>query len=136
MERIDTSNLLSPWTVGSLSLICYAVAVFVLMGLIMFLTVWPGAKSKNTNKQRPYESGIIPTGSARLRYPVPFFLMAIFFLIFDVEGAFIFSWAVAAKLIGWTGWFQMSFFIFILLFGLVYIWRKRGIVWEIKSKTK
>ena len=127
MEVIDTSQLLSPWTTGSLSLIWFSLAVAGLMGIIMFLTTWLGRKSKNINKQRPYESGVIPTGSARLRYPVPFFLIAIFFLIFDVEGAFIFTWAVAAKSLGWAGWFQITFFIFVLLLGLVYIWIKRGI---------
>jgi NADH-quinone oxidoreductase subunit A len=127
-----TSNLqtLSPWTQSPMSLLWFGIAVFLLMAILMFLTAWLGQKNINKNKQQPYESGITPTGTARLRYPVPFFLMAIFFLIFDVEGAFILSWAVAAKSLGWVGWFQMSFFIFILLLGLIYIWRKRGIVWE------
>ena len=56
-------------------------------------------------------------------------MVAIFFLIFDVEGAYIFSWAVAAKELGWTGWFQISFFIFVLIAGLVYIWAKGGLGW-------
>jgi NADH-quinone oxidoreductase subunit A len=86
-------------------------------------------KKSNPEKLRPYESGIIPTGSARLRYPVPFFLVAIFFLIFDVEAAYIFSWAI-----GWAGWLQISFFIFVLLLGLLYIWKKGGLEWGPTSK--
>jgi NADH:ubiquinone oxidoreductase subunit 3 (subunit A) len=94
---------------------------------------WLGEKIPNPEKLRPYESGIIPTGTARLRYPVPFFLVAIFFLIFDVEGAYIFSWAVACERIGWTGWMQMSFFIVVLLLGLVYIWQMGGLEWGPKK---
>jgi NADH-quinone oxidoreductase B subunit len=79
--------------------------------------------------RRPYESGIIPTGTARLRYPVPFYLVAIFFLIFDVEGAYIFSWAVAGRGPGLAGLAADVFFITVLLIGLVYIWRKGALDW-------
>ena len=74
-------------------------------------------------------STAIPTGTARLRYPVAFYLVAIFFLIFDVEGAFIFAWAIAHGTLGWAGWLQISFFIVLLLLGLLYIWRKGGLDW-------
>ena len=73
--------------------------------------------------------GIIPTGQARLRYPVPFFMVAIFFLIFDVEGAYIFSWAVASRPLGWAGWLQIEFFIGVLIAGLIYVWVKGGLEW-------
>ncbi|MEJ2658416.1 MAG: NADH-quinone oxidoreductase subunit A, partial [Desulfobacterales bacterium] len=52
-----------------------------------------------------------------------------FFLIFDVEGAYIFSWAISSIGLGWSGWLQISFFIIMLLLGLVYIWRKGGLDW-------
>jgi len=78
----------------------------------------------------------IPTGTARLRYPVPFYLVAIFFLIFDVEGAYIFTWAVAYEDLGWPGWMQMSFFIVLLLIGLLYIWKKGGLDWRPAYQTK
>ena len=91
--------------------------------------VWGGRKKKTEEKLRPYESGIIPTGDARLHYPVPFYLVAIFFLIFDVEGAFIFAWAIAHGKLGWAGWLQISFFIVLLLLGLFYVWRKGGLDW-------
>jgi NADH-quinone oxidoreductase subunit A len=93
------------------------------------LSRWLGQRKPGEEKLRPYESGIIPTGPARLHYPVPFFMVAIFFLIFDVEGAFIFSWAIAAKSLGWAGWLQIGFFIFVLMGGLVYIWVKGGLEW-------
>ena len=82
------------------SLAAYTFMVLVLMGLILFLTAWLGEKKETPEKLRPYECGIIPTGPARLRYPVPFYLVATFFLIFDVEAAFIFTWAIAFRPLG------------------------------------
>jgi NADH-quinone oxidoreductase subunit A len=102
----------------------------------LFLASWLGERKKNPEKSRPYESGIIPTGSARLTYPVPFFMVAIFFLIFDVEAAYIFSWAVAYDGLGWAGFLQISFFIIVLLLGLLYIWRKGGLEWGPKPKKE
>jgi len=134
MEPISHSDMLSPWIPGVFSLVVFAAAVFVLIAVLLFISAWLGEKKPSSEKLRPYESGIIPTGTARLRYPVPFFLVAIFFLIFDVEGAYIFSWAVAVKRIGWTGWIQMSFFIVMLLLGLVYIWQKGGLEWGPKKQ--
>ena len=95
-----------------------------------------GEKKPGLEKSRPYECGVIPTGAARLRYPVPFYLVAIFFLIFDVEGAYIFTWAVTYEDLGWPGWLQMSFFIMVLLIGLLYIWKKGGLDWGPAYQTK
>ena len=85
MQPIATVGL-SPWVPGVFSLIVYFLVVAVLIGVLLFLSAWLGEKKPNAEKARAYESGIIPTGTARLRYPVPFYLVAIFFLIFDVEG--------------------------------------------------
>lgn len=133
MNPIDRTYAMSPWTPGVLSLLAFIFAVFLMMAVLMVLTAWLGEKRANENKLRPYESGIIPTGTARLRYPVPFFLVAIFFLIFDVEGVFIFSWAVAVKALGAEAMAQMTFFIFVLLMGLVYIWSKGGLALDTKT---
>ncbi|MCB2167680.1 MAG: NADH-quinone oxidoreductase subunit A [Deltaproteobacteria bacterium] len=136
MAPFSTEGLLSPWTPGVFSLSLYTATVIALIGLLLFLSTWLGDRRPNSEKLRPYESGIIPTGTARLRYPVPFYLVAIFFLIFDVEGAYIFSWAVAAEDLGWRGWLQMSFFITVLLIGLVYIWRKGALDWGPAAKHR
>lgn len=127
---------LSPWEPGIFSLVLFGILVLVLIAVLLFISSWLGEKKKKPEKLRPYESGIIPTGTARLRYPVPFYLVAIFFLIFDVEGAYIFSWAVACKRLGWAGWLQISFFIILLLFGLAYIWRKGGLDWGPTQTSK
>lgn len=136
MQPVDTVGALSPWEPGIFSLGVYTVAVFVIVAALLFLSSWLGNRKPGTEKLRVYESGIIPTGTARLRLPVPFYLVAIFFLIFDVEGAFIFSWAVSWERLGWAGWMQISFFIFVLLLGLIYIWRKGGLEWGPSSTRK
>jgi NADH-quinone oxidoreductase subunit A len=127
-------DTLTPWEPGLLSLIIYTFLVFLLMAVFLFLSGWLGEKKRNSEKSRPYECGIIPTGTTRFAYPVAFYLVATFFLIFDVEAADIFSWSIAFDRLGWKGWLQMSFFIFILLIGLFYIWKKGGLEWGPKSR--
>jgi len=124
----DLANL-SPWEPGIFSLVLFVFLVLVLIAALLIISSWLGEKKLNPEKLRPYESGVIPTGSARLRYPVPFYLVAIFFLLFDVEGAYIFAWAIAWEKLGWAGWLQISFFIVMLILGLAYIWKKGGLDW-------
>ncbi len=136
MQSAALSSALSPWQPGIFSLVLYGLVVLVVIAAMIFLSSWLGEKRPGVEKQRAYESGIIPTGAARLHNPVPFYMVAIFFLLFDVEGAFIFSWAVASRELGWAGWLQMTFFILILLYGLVYIWKKGGLEWGPTSRGK
>jgi NADH-quinone oxidoreductase subunit A len=130
MEQVSTYGAFSPWAPGMLSLVLYSGAVLAAIGVLLFLTAWLGDKKPRPEKQRPYECGVIPTGSARFRYPVPFYLVAIFFLIFDVEAAYIFAWAVAFDELGWTGYLGIFFFIAVLLFSLFYVWRKGALDWK------
>jgi NADH-quinone oxidoreductase subunit A len=129
VESLSKSGLISPWDPGFLSLVLYAFMVFSLVVILLFLSAWVGKKKSNDEKLKPYESGITPTGTARFRYPVPFYLIAVFFLIFELESLYILAWAVAAESLGWTGWLQITFFIFVLLASLFYIWRKGGLEW-------
>jgi len=128
-------DLWSPWTPGLLSLVIYTALVLGLMAVILILTGWLGEKKNSPEKARPYECGIIPAGSARLPYAVPFYLVAAFFLIFDVEAAFIFSWAIAFDHLGFLGWLQITFFIFVLLLSLAYLWIKGGLDWGPSTST-
>jgi NADH-quinone oxidoreductase subunit A len=127
---------LSPWAPGLFSLALYTAIVVGLLALLLILTRWLGEQKPNPEKARPYECGVIPTGGAHFRYPVPFYLVAVFFLIFDVETALIFSWAVASEDLSWLGWLQISFFIVILLVSLVYLWKKGGLDWQPQSIRK
>jgi NADH-quinone oxidoreductase subunit A len=129
MQVFANDGVLSPWEPGIFSLVIFGLLILALIGLLLFIAAWIGEKKPGVEKARAYESGIIPTGDARLHYPVPFYLVAIFFLLFEVEGAFIFSWAIAWEQLGWAGWLQISFFIAVLILGLVYIWVKGGLEW-------
>jgi len=120
---------LSPWQPAIFSLLVYALLVMAAIAALLFIAARLGEKKPGAEKLRAYESGIIPTGDARLRQPVPFYLVAIFFLLFDVEGAYIFAWAIAWDALGWKGWLQITFFIAVLLLGLVYVWKKGGLEW-------
>jgi NADH-quinone oxidoreductase subunit A len=129
MEPVTVGRALSPWEPGIFPLVIYGFLTMALVALLLFLASWLGEKKNGPEKLRPFESGIIPTGSARGPYPVRFYLVATFFLIFDVEVAYIFSWAVAFDRLGWSGWLQISFFIVVLLISLFYIWKKGGLEW-------
>ena len=113
----------------TLPLIIYIMAALCIIGLLLTATWWLGEKSTNRNKEMPYESGIIPSGSARLLLTVPFYLIAIFFIVFDVETAFIFTWAVAWQKLGLMGLLHITFFIVALLVGLAWLWIKKGLEW-------
>ncbi|PNU21742.1 NADH-quinone oxidoreductase subunit A [Geothermobacter hydrogeniphilus] len=118
-----------PPTSDLLSLVVYAGLAVVMIGALMCISWLLGHKSRGGLKEDPYESGVAPTGQARLREPVPFYLVAIFFIVFDVEAIFIVSWAVAWDRLGWAGYLQITFFIIILLFGLIYLWKMGGLDW-------
>ena len=130
MEPVSIAESLSPWDPGLLSLVLYGGLVSAAIGVLLFLIFWLGEKKPGPEKQRPYECGLIPTGSAWFRYPVPFYLVAAFFLIFDLETVFIFAWAVAFYELGWMGWLRITFFILVLLLSLFYIWKKGGLDWR------
>ncbi len=109
--------------------IIYTVFTLLIIGVLLVAAWWLGARTTSPNKELPYESGIIPSGSARLAQQVPFYLIAIFFIVFDVETAFIFTWAVAWDRLGMAGLLHITFFIVALLIGLAWIWIKGGLEW-------
>ncbi|MCW8858310.1 MAG: NADH-quinone oxidoreductase subunit A [Deltaproteobacteria bacterium] len=118
---------------GLLSLGLYALIATGLILILLLLARFLGQRTHSEAKDAPYESAVDPTGDARLREPVPFYLVAIFFIVFDVEAVFVVSWAVAYDLLGWAGFWQISFFIFILFLGLVYLWKMGGLEWGSQS---
>lgn len=108
----------------------YGGIVLLLVGGMIALSYVLGERHSNPARNQPYESGIEPTGSARLRYSVRYYLVALFFLLFDVEIVIIFAWAVAAKALGWAGYFAAVLFIVTLVIGLVYVWKLGGLDWS------
>jgi len=86
--------------------------------------------SFNLQKGEPYECGIPTRGTSWMQFKVGYYLFAILFLMFDVEAVFLFPWAVIAKDLGMIGLVNVSFFLFILVLGLVYAWRKGALEWK------
>lgn len=112
-----------------LTFVLYTIIAVGLVGVLLFLAWFLGQRTGGEQKKEPYESGIRPTGQARLGEPVPFYLVAIFFIVFDVEMVFVVSWAVAYDLLGWAGYLQIAFFIVILFLGLLWLWKMGGLDW-------
>jgi len=104
-------------------LFAYAGIVFCLVGAILLLSWFLGQRHRERATREPYEGGILSTGSARLRFSSKFYLIAMLFVIFDVEAVFIFSWAIAFDDLGWVGYWAVLVFIILLLLVLVYEWR-------------
>jgi NADH-quinone oxidoreductase subunit A len=78
----------------------------------------------------PFESGIVPAGTSQIHYTVPFYLVAIFFVIFDLEAVFLFAWAIAFRESGWAGYVEILIFIGVLVAALVYLWRIGALDWR------
>ena len=81
-------------------------------------------------KNMPYESGMIPLGDTRQRFSVKFYLVAISFIVFDLETIFLIPWAVEMRELGWSAFVAVSMFVGVLAMGLVYEWKKGGLEWD------
>ena len=110
--------------IGLESLLLYIGLVLIVSVAILLLTWVLGGRHQARAKNVVYESGINPTGSARIRFPIRFYLIALFFLLFDLEVAFILIWAYVYKGVGWWGFWNITIFILLLLAGLIYPWLK------------
>ena len=108
----------------------YVGAVFVLAAGMIGLSYVLGERHEGRVTGEPYESGILPTGAAWIRFDVKYYLMAMFFVILDIESIFIFAWAVAVRETGWTGYVAVAIFILILMAALFYLWRMGILDWS------
>ena len=100
---------------------------------ILVLTHLVGPRRPNPIKLSPYESGLPPIGDARLRFSIKFYIVAMLFIIFDIEVAFLYPWAVTFKSLLARGpfiLFEMFVFLGVLALGLLYVWRKGGLEWD------
>lgn len=104
-------------------LLAYGTIVLSLIGAILGLSYFLGQHHRERATEEPYEGGIISTGSARLRFSSQFYLIAMLFVIFDVETIFIFAWAISFRELGWIGFAGVMVFIILLVLVLIYEWR-------------
>jgi NADH-quinone oxidoreductase subunit A len=100
------------------------------VGMTMVVTHWLGPKRKTKIKLESFECGIEPVGNARQAFPIKYFLVAILFVLFDVEVIFMYPWAVNFKQLGIPGFIEMIVFIALLLVGFFYIIKKKALAWE------
>ncbi len=107
----------------------YFALVFALVVAMLAVSYVLGQRHREAATDSPYESGIVSTGSAHLRLSAKFYLVAMFFVIFDLEAVFIFAWAVAGRELGWAGYWELLIFSGVLVAALVYLWRVGALDW-------
>jgi len=112
----------------------YLVIVSTLVVAMLGLSFILGERHHDRATGTPYESGILSQGSARVRLSAKFYLVAMFFVIFDLEAVFIFAWAISVREAGWTGYAEATLFITVLLATLVYLWRVGALDWRQGSR--
>jgi NADH-quinone oxidoreductase subunit A len=110
-------------------LVLVVIAVAFGLGSVIFSTLI-GPKKPSAVKLAPYECGCEPVGSARERFSIKFYLIAMLFILFDIEAVFLYPWAVLFKRLGVFGLMEMGVFIAILFVGYVYVWKKGALEWE------
>ena len=120
----------------SLPFIVYFCAVILLTSTMLVISHLLNPKINNRKNLLPFESGIVPQGSTDLRWTVNYFLVAILFVIFDMEAVFLYVWAIVVLETGWPAFFATSIFIAILLIALIYEWRMGVLEWGIKLQPK
>ena len=117
-------------------LLVYFAGVLILVGGILGVSYVLGEHHKDHVTDEPYESGVVSTGSARVRFDAKFYLVAMFFVIFDLESMFIFAWAVAVREVSWPGYIAMLIFIVTLLAALIYLWKQGALDWGSKRTRR
>lgn len=116
-------------------LVIYFLAVVVMVLTILGLSSLVGQRSKMRRATvEPFESGVVSIGSAQAPVSVEFYLIAMFFVIFDLETVFIFAWAIAFRELGLFGYLAISVFVLILVIALIYEWKSGALDWGVKTR--
>ncbi|WP_168015748.1 NADH-quinone oxidoreductase subunit A [Halomonas salinarum] len=131
MSQQATAAFAEQWAVG-----LFIVAVLFLCALMVGVSSLLGGRSKGPGKSLPFESGIIGAGRARQRFSVQFYMVAMLFVIFDIEAVFLFAWAVSVREVGWFGFAGAAIFIVVLLAGLVYDSRVGALDWAPTPRSR
>ena len=118
----------------------WAFGVYVIGAICICLTMIGlaallGGRAYGRAKNKPFESGVDSVGNARLRFSAKFYLVAMFFVIFDVEALYLFAWSVSVRESGWVGFIEATIFITLLLVGLIYLWRIGALDWAPKKRV-
>ncbi|MGZ8163113.1 MAG: NADH-quinone oxidoreductase subunit A [Methylobacter sp.] len=125
-EAILAANLLP--------LIIYFGAVLAITGVMLGGAYLLGQRHRAKAADEPFESGIVPAGDVYIRFSVHFYLLAIFFVIFDMETVFLFAWSIALNESGWPGFIEALIFILVLIAALIYLWAIGALEWSTRRQ--
>ena len=124
-----------------LSLALYLALVLIVVAVMLGVPALLGERhylkpirQKNRGTTQAYESGIAPTGNAQLRVPLQYYLVAMLFVIFDLEAVYLYSWALVAREAGWLGLVEATVFIVVLMAALIYLWRVGALDWNLQRR--
>lgn len=121
---------LRQWLFMGLVAALVLVLSLVMVGLPALVSRLLRLNRPSPEKESPYECGMTPVGGARVRFSIKFYLVAMLFILFDIEAIFLYPWASVHRWLGWFGMGEMGLFVLILLVGYAYIWRRGGFQWE------
>ena len=110
-------------------LILFGISTLTAVGIVVATHI-VNPRRPTPQKEMPYESGMIPLGDTRARFSVKFYMVAISFIVFDLETIFLVPWAVEMEWLGWSGFMAVFLFVMVLAVGLLYEWRKGGLEWD------
>jgi NADH-quinone oxidoreductase subunit A len=119
-----------------LPLLLHFMIAFAVAGAIVTLSWLIGQRKPTRAKMSPYECGVTPVGDARERFSVKFYLVAMLFILFDVEAVFLYPWAIILRELKMFGFWEMLVYIGVVLVGFFYIWKKGVLDWSITSPRR
>ncbi|MCU1258352.1 MAG: dehydrogenase subunit [Bryobacterales bacterium] len=117
-------------------LVVYCALVGALVVAMLALSYVLGQRHHDRATNAPYESGIVSEGTARVRFSAKFYLIAILFVIFDLEAVFVYAWSVAVREAGWPGYIELLVFVAILGATLAYLWRVGALDWRSGQRAR
>lgn len=123
-------------SVNQFSLAFYALCVLGVCTIMIGVSWLLGGRAWGRAKNEPFESGVVGVGATNMRYSAKFYLVAMFFVIFDAEALYLYAWAIAIREAGWAGFAEAFVFIFILLASLFYLWRVGALEWAPASRKR
>jgi NADH-quinone oxidoreductase subunit A len=126
----------SNYFVRYLPLLIHFVLAGLVAGGIVTLSYLIGQHKANKNKMSPYECGMEPVGDVRQRFSVKFYLVGMLFILFDVEAVFLFPWAILLRKLKMFGFWEMMTYVFVILVGFVYVWKKGVLDWNKSSREE
>jgi NADH-quinone oxidoreductase subunit A len=119
-----------PYNLAYFPVLLQGLIAMTIAGALILISFLLGKKVKNRIKDMPYECGITPTGTARERFSVRFYLVGMLFIVFDIESVFLFPWVVVYKEFKMAAFVEMLIFIVLVFAGFFYIWKKGALDWS------